>query len=105
MFLNLMIWVLLALIGLFIKSLYLQTDQVDVRIKAVNLLERLFRVPGHHIANEYRPLFAEFLKRFSDKSVEVRLRAIECAKTCYMVNPSGIEATDVLSKLFGCFCP
>ncbi|XXG74106.1 hypothetical protein AAC387_Pa07g2909 [Persea americana] len=79
----------------------LLTDQVDVRIKAVNLLGRLFSVPGHHVANEYRQLFVEFLKRFSDKSVEVRLGAVECAKTCYMVNPSGTEAIEVLTALEG----
>lgn len=98
-----MTWVLLAFISSFYKSLHFQTDQVDVRIKAVNLLGRLFSVPGHHVANEYRQLFLEFLKRFSDKSVEVRLGAVECAKTCYMVNPSGTEAIEVLSKLFCCF--
>ncbi|KAF3792702.1 Sister chromatid cohesion PDS5-like protein A [Nymphaea thermarum] len=74
-------------------------DQVDVRMKAVQLLGRLFSLPGCQAAHEYHQLFVEFLKRFSDKSVEVRLSALECAKGCYMANPSGVEALDILGAL------
>uniref|UniRef100_A0A5B7BL44 Uncharacterized protein n=1 Tax=Davidia involucrata TaxID=16924 RepID=A0A5B7BL44_DAVIN len=76
----------------------LLTDQVDVRIKAINLIGRLLALPGHHIAQEYRHLFIEFLKRFSDKSAEVRLSALLCAKSFYMTNPSGTESLDILCK-------
>ncbi|KAK9271081.1 hypothetical protein L1049_026670 [Liquidambar formosana] len=79
----------------------LLTDQVDVRIKAVNLIGKLFALPEHHVAQEYRRLFAEFLKRFSDKSAEVRDSALQCAKDCYMANPSGTESVEVLSALYG----
>eukprot|EP01018_Ginkgo_biloba_P018620 Gb_23673 [translate_table: standard] len=79
----------------------LLTDQVDVRLKAVHLLGRLFALPGQHVAQEYRQLFAEFLKRFSDKTVEVRLAAAECAKECFLANPSGTEASEILSGLKG----
>ncbi|CAN6439255.1 unnamed protein product [Victoria cruziana] len=74
-------------------------DQVDVRMKAVQLLGRLFSLPGCQAAHEYHQLFVEFLKRFSDKSVEVRLSALECAKGCYMANPSGVEALEILGAL------
>ncbi|XP_058091316.1 sister chromatid cohesion protein PDS5 homolog B [Magnolia sinica] len=79
----------------------LLTDQVDVRIKAVHLVGKLFALPGHHFAHEYRQLFVEFLKRFSDKSAEVRVSAVECSKACYMANPSGTEAIELLTALEG----
>ncbi|XP_008219648.1 PREDICTED: sister chromatid cohesion protein PDS5 homolog A isoform X1 [Prunus mume] len=79
----------------------LLTDQVDVRLKAVNLIGKLFTLPDHHIAQRYQDLFIEFLKRFSDKSAEVRVSALQCAKVCYMTNPSGVESQEVLSSLEG----
>jgi len=79
----------------------LLTDQVDVRLKAVHLLGRLFALPGQHVAHEYHQLFAEFLKRLSDKTVEVRLAAVECAKECFLANPFGTEASEILSGLKG----
>ncbi|XP_021806603.1 sister chromatid cohesion protein PDS5 homolog A isoform X3 [Prunus avium] len=79
----------------------LLTDQVDVRLKAVNLIGKLFTLPAHHIAQRYQDLFIEFLKRFSDKSAEVRVSALQCAKVCYMTNPSGVESQEVLSSLEG----
>ncbi|KAJ9167086.1 hypothetical protein P3X46_021763 [Hevea brasiliensis] len=81
----------------------LVTDQVDVRIKAVNLIGKLFALPDHHVAQKYRNLFIEFKNRFSDKSVEVRLSALQCAKACYMANPSGKESSQLLSALEGRF--
>lgn len=76
----------------------MQADQVDVRIKAVKFVGRLLALPGHHLAHEYRHLFIEFTKRFSDKSAEVRLGAISCAKAFCMTNPLGTESLEVLSK-------
>ncbi|KAH9325840.1 hypothetical protein KI387_006018, partial [Taxus chinensis] len=77
------------------------TDQVEIRLKAVQLLGRLFALPGRHVAQEYHQLFAEFLKRFSDKTVEIRLSAVECAKECFLANPSGNEASEILFGLQG----
>ncbi|KAL2634564.1 hypothetical protein R1flu_006043 [Riccia fluitans] len=77
----------------------LVTDQIDVRLKAVELLGRLFALPGQHVAQEYKQLFSEFLKRFSDKAVEVRLAVVACAKACLEANPSGPEASDILAGL------
>ncbi|KAK9945794.1 hypothetical protein M0R45_011293 [Rubus argutus] len=79
----------------------LLTDQVDVRIKAVKLIGKLFTLPEHHISQKYHDLFIEFLKRFSDKSVEVRVSALQCAKVCYVTNPSGEESQKLLSSLEG----
>ncbi|XP_038716130.1 sister chromatid cohesion protein PDS5 homolog A isoform X1 [Tripterygium wilfordii] len=79
----------------------LLTDQVDVRIKAVNLIGRLFALPEQHFAQNYRSLFVEFLKRLSDKSAEVRISAIRCAKTCYISNPTASDSHEVLTALEG----
>jgi sister chromatid cohesion protein PDS5 len=48
-------------------------------------------------------VFIEFLKRFSDKSAEVRIAAIDAAKTCYVDVLSGNEAQEILSKAT-CIC-
>ncbi|BBN05523.1 sister chromatid cohesion protein PDS5 [Marchantia polymorpha subsp. ruderalis] len=88
---------LIAVIPNLIRELV--TDQVDVRLKAVELLGRLFALSGQHVAQEYKQLFSEFLKRFSDKAVEVRLAVVACAKACLEANPSGPEATDILAGL------
>lgn len=76
-----------------------QNDQVNVRLKAVRLLGRLFALPGQHVAKEYRQLFLEFLKRFTDKVADVRLTMIDCAKDCLRANPSGNEAAEILGEV------
>ncbi|XP_008785877.2 sister chromatid cohesion protein PDS5 homolog A [Phoenix dactylifera] len=77
------------------------TDQVDVRLEAVHLIGKLLVLSNLHFGNEYRSVFVEFLKRFSDKSAEIRIAAIECAKTCYMADTSRSEARDILTALEG----
>ncbi|XP_012567744.1 sister chromatid cohesion protein PDS5 homolog B isoform X3 [Cicer arietinum] len=79
----------------------LSADQVDVRIKAVNLVGKLFALPKHHVAQKYHDLFVEFLKRFSDKSVDVRISALQCAKAFYVANPYGRESHDIISSVEG----
>ncbi|XP_010322915.1 sister chromatid cohesion protein PDS5 homolog B isoform X2 [Solanum lycopersicum] len=79
----------------------LLTDQVDVRIKALGLMKKVFSLPGNHFARDYHQLFVEFLNRTCDKSAEVRLITLSCAKAFYMTNPSGKESLEVLSALQG----
>ncbi|KAH9609835.1 hypothetical protein KSS87_019300 [Heliosperma pusillum] len=79
----------------------LQTDQVDIRIKAVSLIGRLLAVHKAHDFHGYHDLFVELLKRFSDKSADVRISVIHAVKRCYLANPSGIESHKVLSCLGG----
>ncbi|KAK4429654.1 Sister chromatid cohesion protein pds5 [Sesamum alatum] len=78
----------------------LLTDQVDVRIKALNLIRKLL-LHGQHFAREYPHVFVELLNRFSDKSAEVRVTALSCAKALYMTNPSGRESLEILSAIQG----
>lgn len=80
------------------NSKSLQTDQVDVRIKAINLTGRLFALPGCHVAQEYRHVFVEFLNRFSDKSSEVRTSVLSSAKAFYITHPLVKESEEILSK-------
>lgn len=75
-----------------------------MRIKALTLMGKLLSLSENHIARDYRNLFIEFLKRFSDKSAEVRMSALQCAKICYMTNPTGTESHEVLCKLLKNFC-
>ncbi|KZV16550.1 hypothetical protein F511_11382 [Dorcoceras hygrometricum] len=82
-------------------TLELLTDQVDVRMKALNLIRKLLSLPGNHFVREYRLVFNELLNRFSDKSAEVRLAVISCAKSLCLTNPSGSESLEVLSAIHG----
>ncbi|XP_044511885.1 sister chromatid cohesion protein PDS5 homolog A isoform X2 [Mangifera indica] len=88
---------LLAVIPNLIQELSI--DQVDIRIKALSLIAKLFALPKNGVAERYRDLFVEFLKRFSDKSPEVRMKALQCAKAYYLANPFGAESHEVLSAL------
>ncbi|XP_020554556.1 sister chromatid cohesion protein PDS5 homolog A [Sesamum indicum] len=78
----------------------LLTDQVDVRIKALNLIRKLL-LHDQHFALEYPHVFIELLNRFSDKSAEVRVTALSCAKALYMMNPSGRVSLETLSAIQG----
>lgn len=91
--------ILLSVIPSLIHELL--TDQVDVRIKALGLMKKVFSLPGNHFARDYHQLFVEFLNRTCDKSAEVRLITLSCAKAFYMTNPSGKESLEVLSALQG----
>ncbi|XP_045822500.1 sister chromatid cohesion protein PDS5 homolog B-like isoform X1 [Trifolium pratense] len=67
----------------------LEDDQVDIRLKAVNLVGKLFAIPEQHAAQKFGDLFEVFLKRFNDVSVDVRISVLNCAKAFYEANPSG----------------
>ncbi|KAL9449811.1 hypothetical protein AB3S75_011691 [Citrus x aurantiifolia] len=88
---------LLAVIPNLIQELLV--DQVDVRIKAVNLIGKICAQPDNCLADRYPELFVEFLKRFSDKSAEVRLNALRCAKACYLGGPFRKESREILTAL------
>lgn len=81
--------------------MHLQTDQVDARIKVVRLIGKLFSLSGYHIAQSQHDLFVDFLKRFSDKSAEVRIAALQCAKDCCLVNLLGKESQQLMCMDYG----
>ncbi|KAG6435942.1 hypothetical protein SASPL_100823 [Salvia splendens] len=78
------------------------TDQVDVRIKVLNLIKKLLMLQGKNIAREYPCVLAELLNRFSDKSAEVRLTALSSAKALYVTNLSGRDSLEMLFNAIGC---
>ncbi|XP_042393819.1 sister chromatid cohesion protein PDS5 homolog A-A-like isoform X1 [Zingiber officinale] len=79
----------------------LLTEQVDIRLRAVRLVGNLLAKSELRFGQKYYAFFVEFLNRFSDKSTEVRIATIECARECYMAHPFGKEAHDILSVLEG----
>ncbi|KAK8466806.1 hypothetical protein PHAVU_008G163350 [Phaseolus vulgaris] len=86
---------LVSVIPSLIKEL--SADEVDVQIKAINLVGKLFALQ-HRVAQNYPLLFMEFLKRFSDKSVDVKISALQCAKVFYLANPcDGTESCDIMT--------
>ncbi|XP_019093838.1 PREDICTED: sister chromatid cohesion protein PDS5 homolog A-like isoform X1 [Camelina sativa] len=91
---------LLAVIPKLTRELL--TDQVDVRIKALNLAGRIFAQPKHCLSSygeTYQDLYAEFLRRFSDKSADVRMAALKCGEQYYFANPSGNKTSGVLTAI------
>ncbi|KAM3352866.1 hypothetical protein ACQJBY_024208 [Aegilops geniculata] len=82
----------------------LLSDQVDIRLEAVHLIGKLLVFSNLRFGQENQILFTEFLKRFSDKSAEVRIAAIDAAKACYIAASSGNVAQNVLSKTTTFIC-
>ncbi|PNT73259.1 hypothetical protein BRADI_2g56220v3 [Brachypodium distachyon] len=74
---------------------------VDIRLEAVHLIGRLLVFSNLRFSEENQYVFVEFLKRFSDKSAEVRIAAIDAAKACYIAVSSGNVARDILKALEG----
>ncbi|KAG8365331.1 hypothetical protein BUALT_Bualt18G0093600 [Buddleja alternifolia] len=77
----------------------LLSDHVDIRLKAVGLVGDLFAVPGSTISEAFEPVFLEFLKRLTDRAVEVRLSVLEYVKNCLLENPARAEAHQIISAL------
>ncbi|XP_057735278.1 sister chromatid cohesion protein PDS5 homolog B isoform X2 [Arachis stenosperma] len=88
---------LVAVIPSLIEELL--ADQVDVRIKSVNLVGKLFALSEQLVAQKYHDLFVEFLERFSDKSVDVRISALQCSKAIYVAKPYGTESDEIISAV------
>ncbi|KAL1294310.1 hypothetical protein AAHE18_19G133200 [Arachis hypogaea] len=88
---------LVAVIPSLIEELL--ADQVDVRIKSVNLVGKLFAFSEELVAQKYHDLFVEFLERFSDKSVDVRISALQCSKAIYVAKPYGTESDEIISAV------
>ncbi|CAL5047349.1 unnamed protein product [Urochloa decumbens] len=77
----------------------LLADEVDVRSKSVELLGKIFSIPGAPIVEHFKTLFAEFLKRLTDRVVEIRISMVEHLKRCLISNPSRPEAPEIIKAL------
>ena len=58
----------------------LTVEEEEVRLKAVKLLGRLFASPHADYAVEFSRNFKDFLNRFVDVSVTIRLEMVDCSK-------------------------
>ncbi|XAR65765.1 hypothetical protein NMG60_11010002 [Bertholletia excelsa] len=77
----------------------LLTDKLDKRLQAVRLVGDLFALPASAIPETFHPIFSEFLKRLTDRIVEVRMSVLERAKICLLSNPFRPEAPQIISAL------
>ncbi|KAG2605958.1 sister chromatid cohesion protein PDS5 homolog A-like isoform X3 [Panicum virgatum] len=77
----------------------LLADEVDIRSKSVELLGEIFSLPGAPIVEYFKTLFSEFLKRLTDRIVEIRISMVEHLKRCLISNPSRPEAPEILKAL------
>lgn len=77
----------------------LLTDQLDTRLKAVGFVGDLFSLPGTAIPEAFQPIFSEFLKRLTDRVVEVRMCVLEHVKSCLLSNPLRAEAAQIIDAL------
>ncbi|XP_031491838.2 LOW QUALITY PROTEIN: sister chromatid cohesion protein PDS5 homolog A-like [Nymphaea colorata] len=77
----------------------LSVDQLDVRLKSVNLLGRIFSLPESNITEVFRPLFLEFLKKLTDSAAKVRISAVEHVKACLLCNFCRPDAAEIISAL------
>jgi sister-chromatid-cohesion protein PDS5 len=71
---------------------------LETRLKAMNLVGDMISIPGTSIPEAFQPIFSEFLKRLSDRVVEVRMSAIEHVKNCLLLNPFRAEASQILCE-------
>ncbi|XP_024988327.1 sister chromatid cohesion protein PDS5 homolog B-like isoform X2 [Cynara cardunculus var. scolymus] len=77
----------------------LQTDNVELRLKAVRLVGDLFSLQGSTIPQSFHPVFLEFLKRSNDKVIEVQMSVLERVKLCLSSDPFRAEAPQLVAAL------
>ncbi|MED6121428.1 hypothetical protein PIB30_030020 [Stylosanthes scabra] len=77
----------------------LLTDQLETRLKTVNLVGNIITLPGSSFPEAFQPIFLEFLKRLADRVVEVRMSVLEHVKNCLLSNPSRAEAPQIFTSL------
>ncbi|KAL2603500.1 hypothetical protein GLYMA_09G014600v4 [Glycine max] len=77
----------------------LMADQLETRLKAVNLVGDIIALPGFSTAEAFQPTFSEFLKRLTDRDFGVRMSVLEHVKSCLLSNPSRAEARQIISAL------
>ncbi|DBA74057.1 TPA: hypothetical protein ACH3X1_010871 [Trebouxia sp. C0004] len=70
---------LLPVLPLLIHELQVEVEAK--RLDAIDVLGKLFTMPGSDMDQEYSYLFEEFLRRCKDQKIEVRLRVIHYSKT------------------------
>lgn len=77
----------------------LLNDQSEARLRAVNLVGELFALPDSAVSEAFQSVFVEFLKRLTDREVEVRMSALDYVKRCLLSNPARPEAAQIFAAL------
>ncbi|XP_057757523.1 sister chromatid cohesion protein PDS5 homolog A-like isoform X1 [Arachis stenosperma] len=77
----------------------LMTDELETRMKAVNMVGDIIALPGSSIPEIFQPVFSEFLKRLTDRDVGVRMSIIKHVKSSLLSNPFRAEAPAIFSSL------
>ncbi|KFK31352.1 hypothetical protein AALP_AA6G101300 [Arabis alpina] len=77
----------------------LLADKLETRLKVVGLVGELFSLPERVISEEFSSIFLEFLKRLTDRVVEVRMVILDHIKNCLLSDPSRPEASQIISAL------
>ena len=88
-----------CLIGL---TVVMQIDQLDVRLRAVRAVGWLFSLRNGPLPDGFNRLHEEYMKRFQDDDVAIRLAVVEGAKKCLIADPFD-EAIEFLREAFSMF--
>lgn len=76
----------------------MQTDQLEIRLRAVSLIGDIISLPGSSVSEAFQPIFSEFLKRLTDRVVEVRMSVLEYVKRCLLSDPFRAEAPQIICE-------
>ncbi|MED6138901.1 hypothetical protein PIB30_078895 [Stylosanthes scabra] len=77
----------------------LMTDELETRLKAVNMVGNIIALPGSPIPETFQPTFSEFLKRLTDRDFGVRMSVVDHLKSSLLSNPFRAEAPEIFSSL------
>ncbi|MED6131710.1 Sister chromatid cohesion protein PDS5 A [Stylosanthes scabra] len=77
----------------------LMTDDLETRLKAVNMVGNIIALPGSPIPETFQPIFSEFLKRLTDRDFGVRMSVLDHLKSSLLSNPFRAEAPEIFSFL------
>ncbi|KAK8944554.1 hypothetical protein KSP39_PZI007591 [Platanthera zijinensis] len=77
----------------------LLADKLEIRLKAVQLLGDLFALSGIPVSESFQPLFKEFVKRLTDRAVDVRVSVIGHLKNCLILSTARPEASLIIKAL------
>ncbi|CAI9270247.1 unnamed protein product [Lactuca saligna] len=77
----------------------LLTDKIEMRLKVVKLVGELFCIPGSMIPETFQPILLEFLRRLTDRVVEVRMSVLEHVKLSMLSNPFRPESPQLIGAL------
>ncbi|CAJ2658166.1 unnamed protein product [Trifolium pratense] len=77
----------------------LQTDQLETRLKAVNLVGDIIALPEISTSEAFQPILSEFLKRLTDRDFGVRMSVLEHLKSSLLSNPQRPKAPEIISAL------